>query len=74
MLPPLPFNCRAGLAIGHLMLLSVWQGLNDQMLDLDSFWGLYSYECNVFAARTSQSESNLKTISCKYSEIGKYLF
>lgn len=48
LLPILPFSCRTGSAIDHLMLLSAWQELNDLMLDLDSFWGLYSYECICF--------------------------
>lgn len=44
----LPFSCRAGLAINHLMQLSFWQGPKDLMLNLDSSWGLYSYECICF--------------------------
>lgn len=46
--PPLPFSCRAGLAINHLMQLSFWQGANNLMFDLESSWGLHSYECICF--------------------------
>lgn len=41
----LPLNWGAGRAVGHGVLLSVWPGLGDRLLGLDSSWGLFSYEC-----------------------------
>lgn len=53
-LPPTLLNWGAGRAVSHGVLLSVWPGLGDGLLGLDSSWDCSAM--NVFAARTSHSE------------------
>lgn len=61
------FSCRVGFTIDP----AIRQGLDNLMFDLGPCWGVHSYECIYFQ---HFPKWNLKTINCKYSEIGKYLF